>query len=100
QWRGPGCLPGATGHERCPPFERRDPCPHPVAAVQRIAPNRVSTASRSQTEACVWSTPQGSATPTAFRTSRNNRASPEDTGTVPQPFVPCSHHVSVALVPE
>src|SRR5205814_2302312 len=32
----PDYSPAATDHARYPPFERRDPCPHPVCAIRHL----------------------------------------------------------------
>src|SRR6185312_1666288 len=52
QSRVPDCSPASTDHGHYPPIERPGLYPHPVCEVRRTAPCPVSTASRSQTEAC------------------------------------------------
>jgi hypothetical protein len=80
-------LPDATGHEHYRPFGRPSPCPLPVCAVLQTVSSRASTASRSPTAVGVWSIPQGFATRSVFRTYRNNRSSPVNSGPVPNsPF--------------
>jgi hypothetical protein len=98
--QAPDCSPASTGRERSPPFARRDLCPLPVSAVPRTEPVPVSTASRSQTAACAWSTPQGFAAPKASDIGRNSRSNREGNGPTPRPSSPRLRPSSVASIPE
>ena len=60
-------MPASTDRGRFQPDGRRRLYSRPAFAIRQTAPILASTASRSQTAACVWSTPQGFATLTAFR---------------------------------
>jgi hypothetical protein len=95
----PDCSLASTDRERFPPYGRQGPYSRPASAIQRIVPILVSTASRSQTAACAWSTPQDLAAPMASGIGQSSQSIRGGNGPTPRPFSPRSRLASVASPP-